>query len=313
MLRTLLLGASALALAACGGEAPSEETETAAAEVEESGGDAPAAAEEAGVSASEKLDAVLAAQSEETKARYQYRHPAETLAFFGIEPGMTVVEALPGGGWYSKILIPYLGPEGALVGVDYSMDMWPLFGGFATEEFISNRANWTTTWLDTVDGWEIEDGADVDAAVFGSMPSEMAGSADAVLFIRALHNLNRFEDDGGFRTQALTDAMAVLKPGGVVGVVQHRAPAGNSDDWADGSNGYVKQDALIASFEAAGFELVDQSEINANPNDQPTEDDFVWRLPPNYGTADGDEAIMAEMDAIGETDRMTLLFRKPAE
>lgn len=307
-MKYLLIGASALAMAACGQETepPAIPSEIA---VEEAEVEAVDTADMAG--AEEALDAVLAAQSEETKARYQYRHPKETLMFFGIEPGMTVVEALPGGGWYTKILLPYLGEEGRLIGVDYSIDMWPLFGGFATPEYIEERKGWAEDWPGQTAEWEIIDGAEVDAATFGAMPEGLAGGADAVLFIRALHNVARFNDEGGFFDAAIADAMMVLKPGGVVGVVQHRAPADISDEWAVGDSGYLKQSRVISAFEAGGFELVDTSEINANPKDQPTEEDMVWRLPPSLGTSSEDAALRADMMAIGESDRMTLLFRKP--
>ena len=112
-------------------------------------------------------------------------------------------------------------------------------------------------------------------------------------------------------TKALGDMMTLLKPGGHVGVVQHRAPEDSPDEWATGDNGYVKQSAIVAAFEAAGFELAASSEVNANPKDQPTSDDFVWRLPPTLATSREDEELKAEMEAIGESDRMTLLFRKP--
>lgn len=257
-----------------------------------------------------KLDAALAAQSDDVKARYDARNPKETLTFFGVEPGMTVVEALPGGGWYSKILIPYLGEGGKLVGVDYSMEMWPHFGGFATPEFIEARKSWPADWPGQMRE-AVGEGAKVSAFTFGALPEEMKGKADVVLLIRALHNLARFEEHGGFLTQALADTHAALKPGGVVGVVQHRGPEGNSDEWASGSNGYLKQSAVIAAFESAGFEFVEASEINANPNDQPTEEDVVWRLPPSLGTSGEDAALRERMQAIGESDRMTLKFKKP--
>lgn len=266
---------------------------------------APAVANEA------KLDGALAAQSVETKARYDARNPKQTLTFFGVEPGMTVVEALPGGGWYSKILLPYLGHDGELIGADYSMEMWPLFGGFATPEFIEKRKTWVTDAVEAAQEWRGEHGAKASAFVFGSMPEEMEGAADVVLFIRALHNLARFNDEGGFFDEALADAHAVLKPGGIVGVVQHRAPEGNSDEWASGDNGYLKQSWVIEQFEAAGFELVDSSEVNANPKDQPAEEDIVWRLPPTLGTSKDNPELMAQMKEIGESDRMTLKFRKP--
>ncbi|MHA7872939.1 MAG: class I SAM-dependent methyltransferase [Hyphococcus sp.] len=313
-MRYLLLSASALALAACGEEAqaPADQTTDAAAEETADAAEETAASADAGaMTASERLDAVLAAQPEDAQARYQFRHPKETLTFVGVEPGMTVLEALPGGGWYSKILLPYLGADGKLIGADYSMDMWPLFGGFATEEFLEGRKTWPTDWPAQTAEWGVEDAAAVEAFAFGSMPEDIAGTADAVLFIRALHNLSRFEDEGGFRSEAITEAFTALKPGGVAGVVQHRAPADSSDEWADGSRGYLKQGAVVAAFEAAGFELVEVSEINANPNDQPTEDDIVWRLPPTFGTSQDNAELRAEMEAIGESDRMTLKFRKP--
>ena len=103
----------------------------------------------------------------------------------------------------------------------------------------------------------------------------------------------------------------ILKPGGVVGVVQHRAAESADDGWANGDNGYVKQSRIISVFESAGFELVETSEINVNPRDQPTQEEFVWRLPPTLGTSQEDEELRAEMEAIGESDRMTLKFRKP--
>ncbi|MEQ8751494.1 MAG: hypothetical protein RIC52_17140, partial [Amphiplicatus sp.] len=140
----------------------------------------------------------------------------------------------------------------------------------------------------------------------------MKETVDAVLMVRALHHFNRLEEQGGYMTAALKDTMDVLKPGGIVGVVQHRAPEGNADAWATGDNGYLKQDQVIAAFEAAGFELVDTSEINANPNDQPTEEEFVWRLPPALATSADNAELKAQMEAIGESDRMTLKFRKPS-
>ncbi|TQV66485.1 class I SAM-dependent methyltransferase [Exilibacterium tricleocarpae] len=256
------------------------------------------------------LEATLAAQSTEHKARYAHRNPRETLEFFGIEPGMTVVEALPGGGWYTKILLPYLGTEGALAGVDYALDMWPKFGFFSDEQ-LEAKKTWIPTWTADANTWRTEDSAEVSAFVFGSMPEDLEGSADAVLFIRALHNLNRFENDGGYLTTALGDAYRALKPGGIVGVVQHEAPAEMPDDWADGSKGYLKRANLIASMEAAGFEYVDSSDINANPNDQPTTEDVVWRLPPMLFTSRDNPELRAQMQAVGESNRMTLKFRKP--
>jgi predicted methyltransferase len=257
-----------------------------------------------------RLAAVLAAQPEDRQARYPYRHPQETLEFFGIVPGMTVVEVLPGGGWYTSILLAYLGAEGHLIGVDYPIDIWRYFD-FGTPEFIEKRAGWVETWPAEAETWRGEDGASVEATRFGDLPEDMAGTVDAVLFIRALHNLNRFEQTGGFRTQVLADTMTLLKPGGVVGVVQHRAPDARTDAWADGSHGYLKKEAVVAMFEEAGFEFIGESEINANPADQPGVDDTVWRLPPTLATSKDDPELRAKYEAVGESNRMTLLFRKP--
>jgi predicted methyltransferase len=257
-----------------------------------------------------RLAAVLAAQPDERKARYPWRHPQQTLEFFGIAPGMTVVEVLPGGGWYSSLLVPYLGAEGHLVGADYPMDIWPNFS-FATEEFMDRRRNWPADWTASAAEWRGEDGATVEATRIGEFPQSLAGTVDAVLFIRALHNLRRFEDQGGFLTMAMAETMNLLKPGGIVGVVQHRAPDERSDEWADGSRGYLKQSTVIALFEDAGFRFVDQSTVNANLDDVPGEDDIVWRLPPSLNTSKEDPALRAEYEAIGESNRMTLLFRKP--
>ena len=228
---------------------------------------------------SERLAAALAAQPDEVKARYEWRHPQETLEFFGVAPGMTVVEALPGGGWYSKILLPYLGADGKLIGADYALDMFPLFGFFSAER-LEQKKTWVQDWTAEAQGWRGDDSAEVSAFVLGSMPDALKGTADAVLLIRALHNLHRFESQGGFLTAAVQNAYDVLKPGGIVGVVQHRAPEAMSDEWADGSKGYLKQSRVIEVMTAAGFELVAESDINANPADQPGEEDYVWRLPP---------------------------------
>ena len=260
--------------------------------------------------ATNELAAILAAQPEAVQARYVYRHPEETLNFFGIKPGMTVVEALPGGGWYSKLLLPLLGQEGQLVGVNYPQDVWPLFG-FFSEERIAQLATWTTDWPAGAQAWRGENAASVSAFEFGKTPEDLSGTADAVLFIRALHNLARFEDQGGFLTTAITDSYNVLKPGGIVGVVQHHAPDTASDGWADGSRGYLKKGFVIAQMQAAGFEFVASSDVNANSKDQPTAEDVVWRLPPSLRGAKDNAELTAKMLAIGESNRMTLKFRKP--
>ena len=256
------------------------------------------------------LSDILASQSDEIKARYQARHPEETLTFFGIKPGMTVVEALPGSGWYTKVLLAFLGPQGAVVGADYAADLYPKFN-FLSEEALEAKKTWISTWTNEAEKWRNGQSAAVTAFQLGSMSDEIKQSADAVLFVRALHNLARFENDGGYLTSSLRDAFDVLKPGGIVGIVQHEAPEGSSDKWSDGSNGYLKKAKVMSIMDAAGFEFVASSDINRNPNDQPTESDIVWRLPPSLYTSGDDAELKKKYLAIGESNRMTLLFKKP--
>lgn len=289
----------ALTLAAC---QPATESQTDSA-VEKSASDA-AAMENT------RLLTALDAQPEDVQARYQYRHPKETLEFVGIEPGMTVVEGLPGRGWYTRILLPYLGKDGHLIGATYAMDMWPNFA-FANAEFLATQSTWTTDWPAGAEEWRDEDSATVAAFNFGAMPESVNGTADVVFLVRVLHNLANFEEEGGFLTEAMADAYAALKPGGVLGIVQHQARDEMSDGFADGSHGYLKKSFVIAAAEKAGFEFVADSDINENPKDQPGEDDVVWRLPPSFGTSQDNPELKAEMAAIGESNRMTLKFRKP--
>jgi predicted methyltransferase len=292
---------ASLLLLGCTDNKPSATTETSA--PEQSDGSA--------MTTQPSLSDVLAAQPEQTQARYVHRHPAQTLEFFGIEPGMTVMEALPGGGWYSKILLPYLGDEGALIGANYTTSMRRLFG-FYTEEQLQQGETWTTDWPAKAAAWTQEADTPVSGFIFGSLPQNMTESADAVMFIRALHNLARFEDQGGFLTAALNDAYNILKPGGVVGVVQHAIAETAPDDWAKGNRGYLKQSFVIAQMEQAGFIFEEASAINANPKDQPQDGDVVWRLPPVLSGSKDNPDQAAMMQTIGESNRMTLRFRKPS-
>ena len=292
----------ALVLAAC---QPAQEAKTERA--------ADTAADEAVVehtAATDALGIVLDAQPSEVKARYAYRHPRETLEFFGIEPGMTVLEGLPGRGWYTKLLLQYLGPDGHLVGADYSLEMYPLFS-FATPRFLEGKGMWADNFPVSARQWGGENGAPASAFHFGSMPGELAGTVDVVFFPRVLHNLARFSAEGDFLGAALADAYAALKPGGIFGVVQHHARDEMSDEFADGSHGYLKKGFVVATVEAAGFEFVGESDINANPADQPNEEEVVWRLPPSLRMSADDPELRAELEAIGESNRMTLKFRKP--
>lgn len=279
----------ALALAACGA-APKTElmTETAMAADALTLGD------------------VVAARSDEDKARDQWRNPAETLAFFEATPDATIVETLPGGGWYTRVILPFVAKDGRYIGVNYQDEMWPLILPNPTPELVARLSNWTETFPATTADAAAPT-APVTAYEFGALPDDLAGDVDVVLMIRALHNFNRA--GGAFGEQALADAFALLKPGGVLGVVQHHAPEGADGAAANGTLGYMSRENVIAMVSAAGFVLDGESDLNANPADQPGPGEFVWRLPPTYGLGDEGRDAFA---AIGETNRMTLRFRKPA-
>ena len=259
------------------------------------------------VTETDTLNAVLTSRSDEDKVRDDARQPLETLTFFQIKPGMTIAEALPGGGWYTRILANYLGQDGTLYGVNYPDSLWPMLS-YASPEWIAERIAATQNFTAKVATFT-DNGITAQGFTFDTVPPEVEGTVDRVLLIRALHNLNRFQQKAGTRSQALAATHAMLKQDGLVGVVQHRAPATASEEWADGNKGYLNEVAVIAMFAEAGFALVAQSEINANPMDQPSGEDNVWQLPPSLRGNSDDEQRDA-MVAIGESDRMTLLFRK---
>lgn len=256
------------------------------------------------------LESVLAGQADDVRARYVHRHPDETLTFFEVAPGETVVEVLPGGGWYSRILLSYLGPQGHLIGADYAFPMIESLGFFSGER-LEARRGWPEQFVQDAAGWNSASPARLSAYTLATLPASLDGSVDTVLFVRALHNLARKEEEGGYLSDALATAYRLLEPGGVVGVVQHEAQPEASDAWAAGSNGYLKRAFVIDRMERAGFVLEASSEVNANPKDRPTEEERVWRLPPAYAGSGDDEAKRAAVDAIGESNRMTLRFRKP--
>jgi predicted methyltransferase len=257
-----------------------------------------------------KLRTILAAQDEVTQARYIHRHPYETLEFFRVAPGSTVVEFLPGEGWYTKILLPYLGPQGRLIGADYPGAMWPNFP-FGDQAFIDKRRAWPQEWTAQMRAAVGDSAAAVEAYALDGLPEGLYGQVDLVLIVRALHNLARFESQGQFLSQAMDTTYKLLKSGGLVGIVQHAADESADDAWADGSHGYLKPSHVKKIMADAGFELVAESEINRNPKDQPGPQDAVWRLPPSLGTSRDNPELAEKMRAIGESNRMTLLFRKP--
>jgi predicted methyltransferase len=256
----------------------------------------------------EMLFNALENRSNEDKSRDDARNPMQTLEFFQIAPGMTVAEALPSGGWYSKILANYLGAGGQLYGINYNDDIWPRFG-FFSEEGIQQAIERTTKFPAMVNEFAEEAPKSI-GFTFNTPPDELSGTVDRVLFIRALHNLNRFESEAGTMTEALAATSVLLKDDGLVGVVQHQAPETNLDKWADGSAGYLKKSAVIEAFKKAGFELVSEADFNENTNDIPTENDAVWRLPPSYNGTSDDPILKDKVNAIGESSRMTLLFKK---
>jgi len=231
------------------------------------------------------IDAALAGthRSDANKARDQYRHPKETLVFFGLKPDMTVVELWAGGGWYTEVLAPVLKDKGTYYTAQASAN------AKFQEKLAANPALY----------------GKVKTSVLapGSTDIAPAGSADLVLTFRNIHNWMGRD----FATEAFGAAFRALKPGGILGVVEHRGnPAVPQDPKA--GNGYVNEDYAIKMIEAAGFKLLARSEVNANPKDTKDYEKGVWTLPPTYTLGDTDRAKYA---AIGESDRFTLKFQKP--
>ena len=262
--------------------------------------DAAIAAENASADAS--LEAVINHERRDgNRGRDEWRNPLDTLSFFGIEPDMTIAEVLPGnGGWYSQILTPLTAEQGRMIGVTYPESLFRQM--FSTwNEDSAEGIGADLTQMGRYLGVEgVESAQPIVGYAIDDIPDEENGQADAVLFFRAMHHLFRFDEP--IIDTALAETYDVLASGGVVGVVQHRAPEDADPGFANGNNGYLKQSDVVAAFERAGFVLEESSEINANPNDPA--DSFVWRLPPT--TTDNPET-----QAIGESDRMTLRFRKP--
>ena len=233
------------------------------------------------------------------RARDNWRHPAETLAFFQIEPGMTVVDYMPAGGWYTRVIVPYLGPQGSYIALNPELHpeltgYWDMYRGTAAK-FPAEAREWVGEGHAKVIGANTDD----DLAA-------LAGTADRALIFREIHNMRRF----GWLHDSLVTMRRLLKDDGLLGVVQHRAKADAPVDYILGDNGYQREEDVIKLFEAYGFELVDKSEVNANPADPANWEGGVWTLPPGYRGAPEGSARRAELDKVGESDRMTLLFRK---
>jgi len=243
------------------------------------------------------LDKTLAGpqRSEANRARDVYRHPKETLAFFGVKPDSKVVEVFPGGGWYTEILAPYLRERGLYVAA------FPASSVKGLQSFKDKLASQPSLY---------------DKAVIMplGMPAALdirpAGGADVVVTFRNVHNWIKI---GAKPEDSAVDAFfrsffAALKPGGVLGVVEHRAKPGSTlEEFV--KSGYITEAYVIERATAAGFKLDAKSEINANPKDTKDYKEGVWTLPPVLTNGETDRA---KYIAIGESDRMTLRFVKPA-
>ena len=246
-----------------------------------------------------KLRASLAGpqRTDREKARDVYRHPRETLEFFGLREDMTVAEISPGGGWYTAVLAPVLRDRGKLVIAGGDPDGDPKSEGTQNARELRARLQAMPQAFDRV-----------QAVVVGREGAWVLGppeSADMVLTFRNFHNWV----GGGVADRVLGAALAVLRHGGVLGLVDHRAKAGTpADPKVVDDTGYVPEDYVVREVEKAGFRLAGKAEINANPRDTKDYPKGVWTLPPTYELGGVDHA---KYEAIGESDRMTLRFVKP--
>ncbi len=242
-----------------------------------------------------RVDAAIAGnhRSAKNKARDVYRHPRETLQFFGLRNDMRVVEISPGGGWYTEILAPVLKDHG-----HYAAGVTPPEAADAEDSASMKTLKQKFTDHAAVLGT-------LNTVPFGPKVQQIAapGTADMVVVFRSLHNWM----GAGWADKASADMFKMLKPGGVLGIEGHRGnPAKPQDPKAESA--YVNEDYAIKLFEAAGFKLVGRSEINANPKDTKDYKEGVWTLPPTLTLGDKDKDKYL---AIGESDRFTLKFQKP--
>ena len=235
-------------------------------------------------------------RTDKYQARDEFRHPKETLEFFELEPSMTVVEIWPGGGWYTEILAPYLADEGQLYAAHFPENSDSDYYQRSLENFKEKLT--TNPVYGNVELTEFAPGEDTDIA-----PPR---SADRILTFRNLHNWYMQEGEEGV-VQAFRQFYQTLKPNGMLGIVDHRLPESKEAE-AFKDSGYVKESWVIDLAEQAGFEFVASAEINANPKDTADHPKGVWTLPPTLTLGDEDKE---KYEAIGESDRFTLKFRKP--
>jgi len=249
------------------------------------------------LSVDRSLEAAVAASTRTPAnvARDKYRHPIETLRFFGVKPSDTVVEIWPGGGWYTEILAPYLSSGGGKL---YAVA--PDWGRNGVEKL--KAANPAMYGFIRV----------ADFPAFDQVGTRVAdGTADVVLTFRNVHNWRmgyRREDKRDYSAEAFRQAFAMLKPGGVLGIVDHRLPETATAE-REQTSGYIKMSTMRRLAEQAGFKFAGSSNVNANPKDTADWPNGVWTLPPSLQLGEKDRAKYL---AIGESDRMTLKFVKPA-
>ena len=258
------------------------------------------------------------ARNEAAKARDVWRNPKETLAFFGIQPEFCVAEVMPGEGlWYTDVLTRYLADKGRYAAINFSMD---IIGALLPENdprlaYFNDFGTIFPSLIQQRLGVNLQQ-SPLIGDFSASFVEDAKGQLDAILFIRELHAYFLHPSFLPHLASNIAQSYDLLKAGGVVGVVQHRICEDAPDDAVSiGAGGYLKQSFVISAFEQAGFVLEETSEINANPKDKPLEESLsegvkplVWRLPPSYRYKDRDKALFS---AVGESDRMTLRFRKP--
>lgn len=233
-------------------------------------------------------------RSEANVARDQYRHPAETLTFFGVEKDDHVVEIWPGRGWYSEVLAGVIGDDGKLYAAHFAANSDVKYFQRARKNFVEAVAT-NPSLYQSVEVTEFHPPSKVAAGP--------KGQADQVLTFRNVHNWMK----AGYAEDAFQEFYDLLKPGGILGVVEHRAKPGTSlEDMI--KSGYVTEDKVIELATAVGFVLDAKSEVNANPKDTANHPRGVWTLPPSLrlGEEKRDHYL-----SIGESDRMTLRFKKP--